>query len=169
MKKSDGLAKLWFVAHKKADIAALEKPINQFKAGLGNELELKILPLSSRMTIVFTISAFFYALRTFRRGDYVMVSSRPLFLPFLIAIISLQRGVPYSLLVIYENNKIPNTERRRRISFFSDFSGLIERWLYKYASKIVVCDEKDREIFEKKTFKLDVPVVMIPFSDFDKI
>jgi glycosyltransferase involved in cell wall biosynthesis len=47
-------------------------------------------------------------------------------------------------------------------SFFVNFVNHINRWVYKHASKIIVMGRDMKELFEKKTAGLDIPVVVIP-------
>lgn len=169
MIKPQNKRKLWIVADRKqADVALIEHLVNEIKVGLGKESELDFLPVRSSNSIFFTISAFFFSCRNFQKGDSVLLFSTPRLLPFLIAAISLRRGATYSLLMINANKKNPRAEERGGFFLFSDFSGLFYRWLFKYASKIVVCEPEKREIFEKKTAGLDVPVIVIPFSVTEK-
>lgn len=117
------------------------------------------------------LSVFFRSLISFRRGDHVLVVTAPPNLPVTTALASLVRGTSFTLLVQDSYPEIlVAVGRARADSAFVSAVNFINRWVYKYASAIIVMGRDMREIFLKKTEGLDVPVVSIPnWADLDAI
>jgi colanic acid biosynthesis glycosyl transferase WcaI len=117
------------------------------------------------------ISTFWRSLGLFSAGDQVLVVTAPPSLPVTTAVACLFRGASFTLLVqdSYPEILIAVGAARRGSPFVSGVN-LINRWVYKYASKIIVMGRDMRELFERKTAGLDVPIVVIPnWSDIDTI
>jgi glycosyltransferase involved in cell wall biosynthesis len=109
------------------------------------------------------LSIFYWALRSFRPGDKVLVVTTPPSMPFVVALASLFKGSSYILLIhdnypeilIAVGKSTPNSLVAKTISFFN-------RWLYKYAAKIIVVGRDMHDLLLRKTSGLDIPIVTIP-------
>jgi colanic acid biosynthesis glycosyl transferase WcaI len=117
------------------------------------------------------LSVFFRSLMVFRRGDQVLVVTAPPSLPVTTAIASLIRGASYTLLV---QDSYPEiliaVGAARSDSMFVSVVNYINRWVYKYADRIIVMGRDMRELFERKTEGLDIPVIAIPnWADLESI
>jgi glycosyltransferase involved in cell wall biosynthesis len=117
------------------------------------------------------ISIFLRSLIHFRRSDKVLVVTAPPSLPVTTALASLVKGASFTLLV---QDSYPEiliaVGRLKRDSAFAGFIDFVNRWVYKYASKIIVMGRDMKELFERKTAGLDVPVVAIPnWADLESI
>lgn len=117
-----------------------------------------------RLINMLTLGAavFFKALANFRKGDKVLVVTTPPSLPFITALVCLLKGAGYVLL-IHDNYPeiLIAAKKTRENSFLVRVLNYANRWLYKYASKIIVCGRDMRELVGKKTEGLDVPVETI--------
>lgn len=108
------------------------------------------------------ISVFFKALRHFQKGDRVLVVTTPPSLPFITAFVSLIKGAGYFLL-IHDNypEMLIAVKKTSENSVLVGILNFFNRWLYKYASKIIVCGRDMFELIARKTEGLDVPIVTI--------
>jgi glycosyltransferase involved in cell wall biosynthesis len=109
------------------------------------------------------VSTFFKALSNFQKGDRVLVVTTPPSTPFITAVASLFRGAGH-ILLIHDNYPeiLVAAEKTKENSFFVRTLNYCNRWLYKYASKIIVVGRDMKELVEKKTAGLDIPIVTIP-------
>ena len=109
------------------------------------------------------VSTFFKALSNFQKGDRVLVVTTPPSTPFITAVASLFRGASH-ILLIHDNYPeiLVAAEKTRENSVFVGTLNYFNRWLYKYASKIIVVGRDMKELVEKKTAGLDIPIVTIP-------
>jgi glycosyltransferase involved in cell wall biosynthesis len=116
-------------------------------------------------------SMFWRSLRLFRAGGQVLVVTAPPSLPVTTTIACMVRGASLTLLVQDSYPEIlVAVGTARQGSFFVSMIDLVNRWVYKYASKIIVMGRDMKELFERKTSGLDIPVVVIPnWSDIDTI
>jgi colanic acid biosynthesis glycosyl transferase WcaI len=107
-------------------------------------------------------SVFFKALRHFRKGDKVLVVTTPPSLPYITAAASLIKGAGY-ILLIHDNYPeiLIAANKARADSLFVNTLNYLNRWLYKYAGKIIVCGRDMFELTGKKTEGLDIPVETI--------
>jgi len=117
------------------------------------------------------ISVFLRSLVLFKRGDDCMVVTAPPSLPVTNAVACLTKGTRYSLLV---QDSYPEiliaVGRARPDSLFVTIVHFFNRFVYKYAARIIVMGRDMKQLFERKTAGLDVPVVAIPnWSDLDTI
>jgi glycosyltransferase involved in cell wall biosynthesis len=109
------------------------------------------------------LSVLYRALRSFRPGDKVLVVTTPPSMPFVVALASLLKGSSYILLIhdnypeilIAVGKSTPDSFVAKTISFFN-------RWLYKYAAKIIVVGRDMHDLLVRKTSGLDIPIVTIP-------
>jgi glycosyltransferase involved in cell wall biosynthesis len=108
------------------------------------------------------ISVFIGALRHFQKGDRVLVVTTPPILPFITACASLIKGAGYVLL-IHDNYPeiLIAAQKTKEDSLLVGAVNFCNRWLYKYASKIIVCGRDMHELVAKKTEGLDVPIETI--------
>lgn len=108
-------------------------------------------------------STFFKAVSNFQKGDRVLVVTTPPSTPFITAFASLLRGASH-ILLIHDNYPeiLVAAEKTGENSFFVKTLNYFNRWLYKYASKIIVVGRDMKELVGKKTAGLDVPIVTIP-------
>jgi glycosyltransferase involved in cell wall biosynthesis len=108
-------------------------------------------------------STFWRGLRSFRAGDRTLVVTTPPVLPFSVAAAALLKGSAYTLLIhdAYPEQLIavgalrPNSVPVRIIRF-------LNRWLYKHAAKIIVVGRDMKELIERNSTGLDIPIVNIP-------
>jgi len=72
------------------------------------------------------------------------------------------KGAGY-ILLIHDNYPeiLVAVQKAKENSFFVDTLNFFNRWLYKYASKIIVCGRDMLELVGKKTEGLDIPVETI--------
>jgi colanic acid biosynthesis glycosyl transferase WcaI len=107
-------------------------------------------------------SALFTALIYFRRGDRVLVVTTPPSLPFASAFASLVRGAQYTLLI---HDTYPQAlvaaGKAGPDSVLVRFWNICNRWLFKYAAKVIVLGRDMKELAETETEGLDVPIVSI--------
>jgi glycosyltransferase involved in cell wall biosynthesis len=108
-------------------------------------------------------TVFFTAVLSFRQGDQILVVTTPPNLPYACAVASLLRGSQYTLLIhdsypqvlVAAGKAQPNSAIVRIWHF-------LNRWLFKYAVKIIVLGRDMKALVERETEGLDVPVVSIP-------
>jgi glycosyltransferase involved in cell wall biosynthesis len=118
-----------------------------------------------------SVSMLWLSLRRFKRNDRILVVTAPPSLPFITALASLLKAANYTLLlhdcypeVLVAVGKIkPN-------SLFSKFVNLLNSWLYKHASKIIVVGRDMNELLRNKTNGLKIPIVFIPnWADLESV
>ena len=128
-----------------------------------------VLRLINMLTI--GVSIFVKSIKFFRKGDQVLVVTAPPSLPMTTAIAALMRGAGFTILV---QDSYPEiliaVGATKRNSVFVKIVNLINRWVYKYASKIIVMGRDMNEMFVQKTAGLDIPIVTIPnWADLESI
>jgi colanic acid biosynthesis glycosyl transferase WcaI len=140
----------------------VHKDVEIFRA-LGTTFDKNVIFL--RLVNIFTLSfsIFWKALFHFRKGDKILVVTTPPSLPFITAFASLLQGGSY-LLLIHDNYPeiliaVGKTKDNSVLVKVLDF---FNRLLYKYAAKIIVVGRDMRELVEKKTNGLDIPIEYIP-------
>jgi colanic acid biosynthesis glycosyl transferase WcaI len=140
----------------------IHKNVEIFRAA-GTTLDKNVIAFRLVNMITLGLSIFIKALWNFHKGDRVLVVTNPPSMPFVIAIAALVKGASYTLLIhdnypeilIAVGKARPNSFLTMTISFFN-------RWLYKYAAKIVVVGRDMEQLLQRKTVGLDVPIVTIP-------
>ncbi|MFZ1701774.1 MAG: glycosyltransferase family 4 protein [Pyrinomonadaceae bacterium] len=137
----------------------------------GTTLDKNIMPFRLSNMLTIGLSVFFKSLRRIKRGDHILVVTAPPSLPVTTTLAALLRGASFTLLV---QDSYPEiliaVGATRKDSAFVSFVNIINRWVYKYASKIVVMGRDMNEMFVRKTAGLDVPVVTIPnWADLESI
>ncbi|HEX8247818.1 MAG TPA: glycosyltransferase family 4 protein [Pyrinomonadaceae bacterium] len=130
---------------------------------LGTRLDKNVIPFRLINMLTLGASVFFKALFNFKKGDRILVVTTPPSLPFITAFAALARGAAYTLL-IHDNYPeiLIAVEKTNRDSFLVKTLNFFNRWLYKYASKIVVVGRDMKVLVEEKTSGLDIPIATIP-------
>lgn len=129
----------------------------------GTRLNKNVIAFRLLNMLTLGFSVFIKALRNFAKGDRVLVVTTPPSMPFIVAFASLTRGAAYTL-VIHDNYPeiLIAVGKARPGSMFVRTIEYFNRWLYKYASKIIVVGRDMRELVERKTAGLDIPIETIP-------
>jgi glycosyltransferase involved in cell wall biosynthesis len=126
-----------------------------------------------RLINMFTIGVamFYNSLKRFRKGDQILVVTAPPTMPMTTAMAALFRGASYTILVQDSYPEIliaVGTLRKNSISVST--INFFNRWVYKYATKIIVMGRDMNETFRRKTDGLDIPIVTIPnWADLETI
>ncbi len=121
--------------------------------------------------LTLSVSMLLFALRRFRKNDRVLVVTAPPSLPFISAVASVMKGATYTLLLhdCYPEVLIA-VGKLSRDSVPSRFVNILNSWLYKHASKIIVVGRDMNELLRKKTNGLKIPIVFIPnWADLESI
>jgi glycosyltransferase involved in cell wall biosynthesis len=109
-----------------------------------------------------SFSTFLKALFHFKKSDKVLVVTTPPSLPFITAFAALLKGANYVLLIHDNYPEILIAANKLKAgSIFVTFLNICNRWLYKYAAKIIVVGRDMQELVGKKTFGLDIPIEII--------
>lgn len=145
----------------KAPNRETHKNVEIFRAA-GTRLDKNVILFRLINMLTLGISVFFKALRHFRKGDKIMVVTTPPSLPFIAAFAALYRGASYVLL-IHDNYPeiLIAANKAKENSFFVNILNHFNRWLYKYASKIIVCGRDMYELVSRKSEGLDIPIETI--------
>ena len=129
--------------------------------------------LAFRLTNMLTIglSVFFHSIRHFKTGDRILVCTAPPSLPVTTTLATLLKGAGLTLLV---QDSYPEiliaVGSAKQDSFFVNLVNHVNRWVYKYATNIIVMGRDMNELFQKKAAGLDVPIVTIPnWADLETI
>ncbi|HVE58485.1 MAG TPA: glycosyltransferase family 4 protein [Pyrinomonadaceae bacterium] len=132
-----------------------------FRAG-GTTLDKNIIVFRLINMLTLSLSVFFKAVRYFRKGDKILVVTTPPSLPFITAFSCLLKGASY-ILLIHDNYPeiLIAAKKSKENSFFVNILNYFNRWLYKYANKIIVCGRDMFELVKKKTEGLDIPIETI--------
>jgi glycosyltransferase involved in cell wall biosynthesis len=138
------------------------KGVEIFRAS-GTTLDKNVIAFRLINMLTLGLSVFYRALRSFRAGDKVLVVTNPPSMPFVVALAALLKGASFILLIhdnypeilIAAGKSKPDSVVARTTSF-------LNRWLYKYASKIIVVGRDMHELLMRKTAGLDIPIVTIP-------
>ncbi len=129
--------------------------------------------LAYRLINMLTIGAsiFLRSLRLFKRGDQILVVTAPPTLPVTTALAALIKGASFTLLVQDSYPEIlVAVGAVKKDSAFVTVVNLINRWVYKYASKIIVMGRDMNELFALKTEGLNVPIATIPnWADLEAV
>lgn len=117
------------------------------------------------------ISMFFKSIGQFRRGDHVMVVTAPPSLPFTTALAAMIRGSSYTLLLhdCYPEILVA-VGKTKQDSLLVQVANFFNRVLHKHASKIIVVGRDMKELMERKTRGLDIPIdVVANWADLELI
>ena len=145
----------------KAPKRETHKKVEIFRAA-GTTLDKNVILFRLINMLTLGISVFFKAVGHFQKGDKIMVVTTPPSLPFITAIAALFKGASYVLL-IHDNYPeiLIAANKAKEGSFFVNVLNYFNRWLYKYASKIIVCGRDMFELVKGKTEGLDIPIETI--------
>ena len=129
----------------------------------GTTLDKNVIPFRLLNMITLGLSIFFKALHNFRRGDRILVVTTPPSMPFVVAVAALAKGASYTPL-IHDNYPeiLIAAGKSRPGSLFARTVDHFNRWLYKYAEKIIVVGRDMHDLLTRKTSGLDIPIVTIP-------
>lgn len=113
--------------------------------------------------LTLSCAVFLKALRNFQKGDRILVVTTPPSLPFIAALASIVRGASYVLL-IHDNYPeiLVAVGKAGSGSMLVKILNFFNRILYKYAAKIIVVGRDMRELIERKTLGLEIPIEYIP-------
>lgn len=137
----------------------------------GTTLDKNILIFRLVNMLTIGISIFVKSIKLFKKGDNVMVVTAPPSLPVTTAFACLIKGASYTICVQDSYPEIlVAVGAAKPDSLFVNVVNLINRWVYKHASKIIVMGRDMKELFERKTAGLDIPIVVIPnWADLETI
>lgn len=140
----------------------VHKNVEIFRA-FGTTLDKNVILYRLINMLTLSFSVFWKALFNFQKGDKILVVTTPPSLPFIMAFASLIRGGSYVLL-IHDNYPeiLIAVGKTKESSLLVKVLDFFNRWLYKYASKIIVVGRDMRLLVEKKTEGLDIPIDYIP-------
>lgn len=122
-------------------------------------LDKNVLAFKMINMLTLSMSVFWSALRNFSKGDRVLVVTNPPTMPFVCALASLVKGASY-ILLIHDNYPeiLIAAGKSKPESVFVRIMNHANRWLYKFSSRIIVCGRDMKELVERKTAGLDVPI-----------
>ena len=131
--------------------------------GFGTTLDKNVIVFRLVNMLTLGMSVLLNSIWRFSAGDKVLVVTTPPSMPFVAALASLAKGASYTLL-IHDNypEMLIAAGKARPNSFIVNAMSVANRWLYKYAAKIIVVGRDMRELLTRKTAGLDVPIVNIP-------
>ena len=140
----------------------IHKGVEIFRAS-GTTLDKNVIPFRLLNMATLGLSIFLKALRSFRRGDRVLVVTTPPSMPFVVAVAALAKGASYVPL-IHDNYPeiLIAVGKSKTGSLLSNTIDFFNRWLYKYAEKIIVVGRDMHDLVTRKTSGLDIPIVTIP-------
>jgi len=145
----------------KAPRHEIHKDVEIFRAA-GTTLDKNVIIFRLINMLTLGLSVFFKALRNFKKGERILVVTTPPSLPFITAVAALIKGAGYVLLIHDNYPEILIAARKaKENSLLVDALNFFNRWLYKYAGKIIVCGRDMFELVEKKTEGLDISIETI--------
>ena len=129
----------------------------------GTTLDKNVITFRVINMLTLSSAVFWTAIRRFAAGDRLLVVTNPPTMPFIVALASLFRGASYTLL-IHDNYPeiLIAAKKMREDSFVAGLLAYFNRWLYKYAAKIIVVGRDMEELVARKTEGLNIPIVTIP-------
>lgn len=137
------------------------KGVQIFRVG-GTRLDKNVIAFRLINMVTLSTTVFINSLRRFKSGDRVLVVTNPPTMPFIVALASLFRGASYTLLIHDNYPEILIAAKKMRLgTFAASFLAYVNRWLYKYAAKIIVVGRDMEELVARKTEGLDIPIVTI--------
>lgn len=144
-------------------------PAHEFRNGTeifraaSTTLDKNVIPYRIVNMITLGASMLVKAIRYFRRGDRVLIVTAPPSLPYTIAPAALLRGASYVPLLhdCYPEILIA-TGKAKATSLISRIINVCNRWLFKHSSRLIVVGRDMKEMMERKTKGLDIPIDVIP-------
>ena len=140
----------------------IRKGVEIFRAwGTTLDKNVIVFRLINMLTLSFFI--FIKAVFNFKRKDKVLVVTTPPLLPFIGAFASIVRGANYVLL-IHDNYPeiLVAVGKTGKNSWLVKVLNFFNRWLYRYADKIIVVGRDMEELVEKKIHGFDTSIEYIP-------
>ncbi len=146
----------------RAPKSEVHKNVEIFRA-YGTTLDKNIILFRLINMLTFSISIFFKAIFHFKKGNQVLVVTNPPSVPFIVAFASLFRGANYVLL-IHDNYPeiLVAAGKTKQSSLIVRILRFCNRWLYKYASKIIVVGRDMKQLVGEKVRGLDITIETIP-------
>ncbi len=146
---------------KKAPSKETHKKVEIFRV-VGTTLDKNVIFFRIINMLTLSLSIFIKALGNFKKGDKIMVVTTPPSLPFITAFAALIKGSSY-ILLIHDNYPeiLIAAKKTKKGSLIVNTLNFCNRWLYKYASKIIVCGRDMFELISSKTVGLDIPITTI--------
>ena len=113
--------------------------------------------------ISLSLSMFFGGLRWFKKGDDVLIVSAPPTILFTVGLAALLKGCSYKLL-IHDNypEMLVAAGTISKDSLLESLYNFLNRWLYKYTSRVIVVGRDMAVTAERKVGGLNIPVSIIP-------
>ena len=135
----------------------------------GTTLDKNVLVFRLINMLTIGLSIFFKSLRHFKSCDQVLVVTAPPSLPVTTTLAAMLKGATLTLLVQDSYPEIlVAVGGVKNDSLFVRVVHFFNRWVYKYATQIIVMGRDMKELFEAKTQGLDPRIVAIPnWSDLD--
>jgi colanic acid biosynthesis glycosyl transferase WcaI len=129
----------------------------------GTRLDKNVIPFRVINMLTFGIPVFLSALLRLKAGDRALVVTTPPNLPYAVAAAALVRGSTYTLLIhdSYPSVLVAAGKASPKSILVKSWRWC-NRWLFKYASKIIVLGRDMKQLAEKESEGLDVPIVYIP-------
>jgi glycosyltransferase involved in cell wall biosynthesis len=137
----------------------------------GTTLDKDVLAFRLVNALTLAVSIFFAALRSFRRGEPVLVVTNPPLLPFVVALAAAVRGSPCALIIhdVYPEALVSAGLLGRDGLVARALAGL-SRWLYRRMRRIVVLGRDMHALVQHKLGGTDGRVVLIPnWADLDLV
>jgi glycosyltransferase involved in cell wall biosynthesis len=138
------------------------KGVEIFRAA-GTRLDKNVIPFRVLNMLTHGLSVFLKALKNIKKGDRLLVVTTPPTLPFVAAVGSLVKGGSYTLL-IHDNYPeiLVAAKKTKPGSIVVRVNQFLNRWLYKYAARIIVVGRDMESLTAQKVHGLDIPIVTIP-------
>lgn len=113
--------------------------------------------------ISLSLSMFLGGLRWFKKGDDVLIVSAPPTILFTVSLAALLKGCSYKLL-IHDNypEMLVAAGTISKDSLLESLYNFLNRWLYKYTSRVIVVGRDMAVTAERKVGGLNIPVSIIP-------
>jgi colanic acid biosynthesis glycosyl transferase WcaI len=140
----------------------IHNEVEIFRA-FGTTLDKNVILYRLINMLTLSFSVFWKALLQFQKEDKILVVTTPPSLPFITALACLLRGGSYVLL-IHDNYPeiLIAVGKTKENSWLVKVMDFFNRWLYKYAAKVIVVGRDMEKLVEKKTEGLDIPIDYIP-------
>ncbi len=112
--------------------------------------------------LTLSLSVFLSLFKKLNKGDKILVVTTPPVLPLIAAAAALLRKSSY-ILLIHDNYPeiLIASGKVKENSVFVRINEHVNRWIYKYATKIIVVSRDMLELLQRKTEGLDVPITVI--------
>ncbi len=140
----------------------VHRGVEIFRAS-GTTLDKNVIPFRLLNMTTLGLSVLLKALTHIKRGDRVLVVTTPPTMPFVAALAALAKGASYTLL-IHDNYPeiLIATGKTKSNSLLVSAVTFANRWLYKFAARIIVVGRDMEQLLARKTQGLDIPIVNIP-------